>query len=1848
MALLPYIAVLLLFPLTLNTISCVPDLRVDSIEVEPTPIVAGHQVTIIAVVSNSGTSKTGVGFLGEFDIDGGHLGGVQFPSLDPGESTNATIGWTPTLGSNKIGFFIDVNQAVQESNEANNYLQRTVTVEAGKPDLVVLDVDWSPRFPMNGTEVEMNITVANVGDSVAEAPFIGTLTSYSVMAATVEYTRDIEPNSTVSVTLNFPVYLQELPFMSFFIDPEFVVQETDTTNNHYAFDLWVYAPSRMPDLVIPDVWRSGDSVHYQAMNRGNITSPAVTVELQLDGNGVAQEQLSGDLPPGFRLNGVFESYPACDGDSIDVSVIVDSHGVVPESDETNNRRAETWKCDASPPEIITAPSSQVGPESATITWTTDEESDSAVVLDTKIPLGSARSHDPSLVTEHSLVIRGLSPSTVYAFYVVSVDAAGNGVRSKSSTFITAPLQDQSSPMIDGSKETEARGLRVFRVNVSDDTGIGRVEFWAEGRLLATDYSYPYELPLERDRPGNGVFEVTTTVFDLFGNSGDHVASVEFGPPLPEDGCPVIVILNPREGDTVAGEIDAKVLASDPDGFDFLEIYLDSERIYSVSGTPPSLFWFEGASPKVGKEVLEARDLFNITYPLDTFAWDNGPHALRVRGTDVYGNSTQWIINITVFNPVPRRHPDLVLSRPDQELRSRPGGGSTAGLVAALEVRNAGEAPARHVRIEDVLHGFYPTGSFYTIPESGAALSSRLYPSASLGSAVLEFAEIAPGESITVRYAVIPILREDIPVHRNIGASVIIDYNGTQGDTYSESICLTPSSVSVEMESPPFHWTRGETITLGDAVEACIYTSDYIIVTCPSNLVFVSGTDGERSGLMESMSRLAWLKRGVLGFLDAHPPPVMRENLCDLIWEGGDWSEQLEPGYNSDGYLLIVGEGEVVPSFHHGDFDIRWSGDYRRDVDYCDSDYGDSNGNWKPEIIVGRIIGDDAGSLRRPIEASIDVEEGDAEYGREQALTISGYGDHYETFVDNINDIHSILHPLSDPPYTVGFKEHMHDYFIISGFFHTYTRYDGLAVGDFTGSGSLIALAKDDDHTIYLYTSSGSRISTSSCPEFEAHCIVRTVPEPGADRLAILDPDDGLIRTLDLAGSREGSISITPVSGHIDFDLGDLDGDGDLEYVVASDTDNRIYIYDPGSPATSFHFGFTDHDRIAVGNVLGDGREEIVVARDDDNSLFIMNGAGVTLDTLTGSDRTYFTRHDGISVGDVCEDSMEEIVIAMNDDGVIRAYNATGHQRAWVDLGFTRYDQFALGDLRGDSRQEIVVARDDDSRVLVGDMYWADRIRDEVNRLSRGSDVIVFSGHGSVYGWSCYRTGDLPANFGDGVPFVLAVTCLSGNYEDGTIAEGFLGRGAAVYVGSTMVSPTNVNSWAGERFFENWIGTGRDLGEAFKRTERDVRTHFHGVTHGEFGDFWVAEYNLYGDPKFGAVGSTGSISGLAAGSEPPSELTIDVPDLEVDYGIGYHTLSIPGGTTTMEEGMPSLPVYTSTIDIPAGWTVQDVTLRSKRESLSFRNMDIPPTRVTNGSLSFPVEGHDAVYPEGVYPDSDFAWECFDDGGATSLAITVFPVRYDMLTANLTFWDRYVFDIQCSRRSVLISEVALERGGYDTGDTLGVEVLLECPDGFGEEVILGGTVRAYSMGDEIDGFDLQHLQVSGPTYAEMVWQVAGIESGGYVAEIEIRDLDGVLLDSRGVRFWTGMSEVNITDIQVSPGQLPIGGTLNATMRLENSGDSGLSGTSWLWVLDHEGRETGIVVSGPIEVKPGEVITVAQPLDTDTLDFGSYHVVGRAMLGGTPTGYVSTEFSVPDSVLAAALVVFFLLIGRYRAIP
>jgi chitodextrinase len=142
------------------------------------------------------------------------------------------------------------------------------------------------------------------------------------------------------------------------------------------------------------------------------------------------------------------------------------------------------KADITKPKIIAGPTVLVvGEDTATIVWTTDEDSDTVLHYGTDDSYGQTVS-DPTRVIGHEVTLTGLIPSTTYHFKVRSTDAAGNWQESQDREFTTLDiiipidiefLNIANGEIIKGVKTVEARitggeGLIIHGVRYKIDDG----------------------------------------------------------------------------------------------------------------------------------------------------------------------------------------------------------------------------------------------------------------------------------------------------------------------------------------------------------------------------------------------------------------------------------------------------------------------------------------------------------------------------------------------------------------------------------------------------------------------------------------------------------------------------------------------------------------------------------------------------------------------------------------------------------------------------------------------------------------------------------------------------------------------------------------------------------------------------------------------------------------------------------------------------------------------------------------------------------------------------------------------------------------------------------------------------------------------------------------------------------------------------------------------------------------------------------------------------------------------------------------------------------------------------------
>ena len=431
------------------------------------------------------------------------------------------------------------------------------------------------------------------------------------------------------------------------------------------------------------------------------------------------------------------------------------------------------------------------------------------------------------------------------------------------------------------------------------------------------------------------------------------------------------------------------------------------------------------------------------------------------------------------------------------------------------------------------------------------------------------------------------------------------------------------------------------------------------------------------------------------------------------------------------------------------------------------------------------------------------------------------------------------------------------------------------------------------------------------------------------------------------------------------------------------------------------------------------------------------------------------------------------------------------------------------------------------------------INDEFRSSAYEQDVIFYRDHAGVGSWgdgsTVIDTGDLigadPIDFGSTKPFVFGCACLSGNYSGVSLAEAFLQDGAGVYIGATEASNRLWNNKACLRFYTKWTdSTTRSIGKALRDTKRDITSL--EVDPYE-GAHWGAMYNLYGDPKYGGASAVSSelSSTETTSAEPPSTISVDVPDFEVATIDGLDYVDIPEGTMFFEVGKPLVPIYNVETEIAEGYRVQDVQLTSRSGLVSGTGLNLPLATQEWDGLG--TEAATADLEAGWWPEVVFDWEVQENaGGGSTLVLRLVPFYYDPATTDFKFYKDYEFSVESSPSSVAIELLATDRAEYPQGETVLVDLWLN-NSGEPQDVLFEAMIRSDATDEVVDGLPLRLLSsVEGlVTYFDQ-WDTTGYPPGSYIIEGVLRDTEGSILDRALAEVSLGISLMELTALTASP--------------------------------------------------------------------------------------------------------------------
>ncbi|MBN1246105.1 MAG: hypothetical protein JXC32_00515 [Anaerolineae bacterium] len=1601
--------------------------------------------------------------------------------------------------------------------------------------------------------------------------------------------------------------------------------------------IYVQEPPQ-PDLVARDLTYNGTSVTYYIRNYGDATvTETHTSRLYVDNVHVDTDTISVPIAPGQTLKRLFSHVPFCSGQSDEVKFYVDYDDLVDESNEANNRRVETVLCDDSPPVITRGPEAfDIAQTSAQIRWWTDEASDSLVVYGTRRGAFNLSATNTATVTQHAVTLKSLRPGVTYEYKVRSTDDAGNTVESRPRTFETLapPAPAPPAPTVELVRDPDRPGAYQMRASFGDATNVAHVEFFLNGELIGVDYG-------NRLQPAG-----TMAQEDV---SGAIVPAPQATQPIPTSAFKTTFVPY-KQGYTRAGFFDtghtATAVVHTWDRVTYatpvtVQISSTSEPLrmeaHIEAPAPDHTIYINGDTTPAGTivqvevfaarydwdceyaafstsadcaEVMRAVDYVNVyrgsdflttLYPsndqdfdyatyVDLSGLPAGSHQIRVLAVDAEAGEVWRDTFVTVV----QRLPSLALTREVDRFGNR--------IRVRLTVENLPGASgmAKIMQVEDYVRGFqvaqdhetYDVWADYAAwgDDVGENVITIDFPNSPGDVKMLD-----PGESLELDYWMVPILYED-DIEYEIGhKQVEVRYMELSGDV---------RTAAFDRE-----WLNEQWI-----VSEATHDANYLIVTAPEVLMWTESNTDNVNLLLMTMADLARLRLGVLGYLEE---PVSAQDFDALITKGGAWSVRMADEFETvgNGYVLIVGEQEVVPAWtEHGG-----------DVEISDQPYADTGGAGAPDLVVGRIIGNTAYDLRKPIQASNDVYLGDADFDRSKAWLLSGGGEGQREFADQLNEIQAKLY--DDPGIAEHTKALAYDYHDIANVMHEVSSGDGFVAGNMLGAAYDHAVLADRtaDYFWFFDPNSGTDVyGFDQVYDSDDVLVVGHVTPGPEDDLVMGDRSTGEIRIFSTGADSAFSPGAYGFGPQDLLAVGDVDGDGVGEIIhgFVGIYAEGVAVYDAAGAEKSgygFTFDFALSDGLAAGDLDGSAGAEIVIGdagTNIDGAIKVFSADGTLLASKGG---TFFSNsYQQLAVGNVALPAGSAAEIVVKHPGWIWVYDLNTAKGTldevermylpWMSVE----DRMALADINGDGVDEILIARPDDDLITQVDIYHCERVQPDVNAWTPESDILVYRGHGSPGSLDCVRS--FPSGFGNARPFIFAATCDAGNYEessDNGVAEAFFDAHGAVYIGSTAPSNRQLNLNAVKGFLSRW-GDYDSIAESFMDLERDKW----GTD--AYWRKWIREYNYYGDVKFGAFPQPGMASVSEVTAAPTETLTLDLPALAVTTTNGIDRVTIPGGDLWLEVDEAQVPIWLATYEYPAGVRVQEIVM-DDRSGLETHTGWVLPLNTDATDYDLPDIAATLTVTDDVWvpaTDVPFAWTTMDNpDGTTTLSLAVYPFYYHALTTESEYYRHHSFTITTTTTALTITHLSPSQHVYEPGDWVDVDLQIENGDAALDVVVQGDIVA--DDGTVVSGLLLRSLHdLTGPIVFDPSWDSTGTPAGDYRIVVTLQDSEGAVLDQAEAGFRLGLVQGELTSLTVDPGSLAAGPMFDIGLGFRNTGSMPITGTAQVTVLPASGGGTTAIMTGTLAVRPGGTATFSTLWDATGIASGDYVVHGVVKYDGRAT--------------------------------
>jgi hypothetical protein len=786
-------------------------------------------------------------------------------------------------------------------------------------------------------------------------------------------------------------------------------------------------PSDLADLRVSSAWYEPDQarIGFLVQNTGGRSAPAgFQVEIYRSGVLLGSGTFPVPVPAGAVRSAYINTPWSCAGSSAEIEVRADAQNIVPEGNEGNNSLFETWDCDLTPPVLTGGPNvSSITETSARIMWVTDDATSTRLSYgwSTTSPLVLEQA---ALSTSHTVNLTGLAPGMTYFFDIRAANANGQFLEVPRKYFQTNAT-GSDPPVINGvSLEKYPHPdyeIYSLKATIARPEYTERVEFYWDNQLVGTDYSYTdgFQVHFSPHQKGwtRAQFFTSHQVRVIAHNwTGSAVTSQQSITPPAADRPIQVEILSPGSDYEIyypgASVPSGKSYKAQVSAFHSeWKCTLTGHSVGNPAGLPG--IPCEGLRQKVSSltlRLLKNGEQVSLGSAVPTglttsvsasvVGQTEGFYTARVTASYA-GKSAEVSQDFRILRGAPPLEVERTITR------------SGNILTIQLTIRNISDVSVKLDKISDSMIGFQPVGYG---SRSNYTLNPKSYFSSDHLVARPEFDvdhNLTPGSTFSLSYQVVPVLYET-QREPKIGQIAV---NIQLGDNSSRAVSAPAGLVNDPASAEP--------VPLAHAYINASQSADYILVTNPWQVNHHYGVNysNDVQKTYASMAQLAALKNGVLGYLQTNE----RSILDQLLTPGSWWTAMLNPVFNQvdKGFVLLVGETEVIPAYHEGTSNFTTYVNIPDWVPISDLRYADTGGNTaRPELVLGRIIGNNPALWLKTLNRTIDVYTGARAWDGSSAQPVSGRGDYVtSSFIPTIKIVDHVFDAANISSYPL----HLYNY-----------------------------------------------------------------------------------------------------------------------------------------------------------------------------------------------------------------------------------------------------------------------------------------------------------------------------------------------------------------------------------------------------------------------------------------------------------------------------------------------------------------------------------------------------------------------------------------------------------------------------------------------------------------------------------------------------------------------------------------------------------------------------------------------------------------------------------------------------